>query len=165
MNSVVERIDRAVRLYKKTGARVHAHPLMGRLLVELDGRISASRRSMNRLGVVPICKICEEEEGGSCCGAGIEKRYGTELLFINLMLGVKLHRQPPPPESCHFLSSGGCLLRARHVLCVNYLCPRLRQALGHERLLALQETTGRELDCLFRFHETLKKVLEPERWK
>lgn len=165
MNSVGERIDRAVRLYKKTEAMVHAHPLLVQLLVELDGKISASRQSMNRLGVVFICRTCEEEEGGSCCGAGIEKRYSTELLFINLMLGVRLHRQVSRPESCHFLSSGGCLLRARHVLCVNYLCPRLRQALGHERLLDLQETTGRELDCLFRFHETLKKVLEPERWK
>ncbi len=162
MVSIGEKIRRAVRCYEENGDMAHRHPVLSRFARELEERIRSSRKAMERLGVVAVCRSCEEEEGGSCCGAGIENRYGVGLLFINLMLGAELPPQRLNPESCHFLGPRGCCLPARHVLCVNYLCGRLREGLGPEKTAALQKVAGEELDCLFRFHETLKKILSPQ---
>ena len=115
---------------------------------------------MLALGVVAECKHCEEEEGGSCCGAGIEDRYGPVLLLLNLLLGASLPTQVRSRNSCYFLGERGCLLAARHVLCVNYICEKLRKKLTREELIRLQSCAGQELDTLFFLHEATKKYMK-----
>jgi hypothetical protein len=112
---------------------------------------------MLTLGVVAECKNCEEKEGGSCCGSGIENKYDVELLLINLLLGGSLRNHEPVGNSCFFLGKKGCKLTARHVLCVNYLCHKLQKKLTREELIALQTCAGEELDTLFILHEAIKK--------
>lgn len=114
---------------------------------------------MRCTGIVDCCKECEEKEGGSCCGAGLEKHYSGILLLINLLLGVTLPLEREQPSGCFFLSPTGCLLLARHVLCINYVCNKITSRIKPENLAALREAEGEEILLLFQLNETLKKFL------
>jgi hypothetical protein len=129
------------------------------LLKRLEGAIHASRKEMIKAGVVGECRECEEREGGSCCGAGLENRYDGFLLLTNLLLGVKLPKQRYDPSSCFFLGARGCLLLARHVICVNYLCKKISDRIDPEKIAALQAREGVELELLFHLQEKFKKRL------
>ena len=129
------------------------------LLRKLQDCIENSNQSMLSLGVVAACKNCEEKEGGSCCGAGIENNYDPILLLINLLLGCPLQNHEPIANSCYFLGKKGCKLIARHVICVNYICEKLQRKLTREELIGLQTSAGEELDTLFFLHEAIKKRL------
>jgi hypothetical protein len=111
------------------------------------------------LGVFAACKQCEEEEGGSCCGSGIENRYSPHLLLVNLLLGSCLPEDRCFENSCYFLGKDGCVLKARDILCINYLCAKINRLLAHEDLLALQKATGKEMETVFFLHEAVKKVI------
>jgi len=108
---------------------------------------------------VDECRDCEEREGGSCCGAGLENRYDVSLLLTNLLLGVKLPKQGHEPSSCFFLGAQGCVLRARHVICVNYLCKKISDHIDAKRIAALRAKEGVELELLFHLQEEIKKKI------
>jgi hypothetical protein len=61
--------------------------------------------------------------------------------------------------SCYLLGENGCLLRAREVICVNYLCGRVYRNVEKEKLIHLQRTAGNELNSLFQLEEYIKKRL------
>jgi hypothetical protein len=129
------------------------------LLEELKAAVYRSREEMLRTGIVGLCRECEESEGGSCCGAGLEKNYSGTLLLINRLLGVTLPRQRQIPGSCFFLSPTGCGLLARHVLCINYVCNKITSRLRPDQLAALRKAEGEEVLLLFRVNENLKKLI------
>jgi hypothetical protein len=129
------------------------------LLHDLSEAISDSRREMASTGIVEACRECEEEEGGSCCGAGLEDKYDGVLLLINLLLGVELPQRRHDAGSCLFLGEVGCLLKARHVICVNYLCGKAMDRADSSKLKGLREREGRELEILFRLHERIGRIL------
>jgi hypothetical protein len=114
---------------------------------------------MATAGVVEACRQCEEEEGGSCCGAGIEDRYDAVMLLINSLLGLKLPGRSALPGSCFFLDKEGCALGARHVLCVNYLCAQAAGRSDRSLLAALREKEGEELTAISRLHDRVLKIL------
>lgn len=116
-------------------------------------------KEMVEIGLVEECRRCEEEEGGACCGAGIENRYSGTLLLINLLLGVELPDSAPDPKSCFFLGPGGCSLRARHVICVNYICRKITDSIPEQMINDLREMEGEALDMLFILNEQIKSVL------
>jgi hypothetical protein len=120
---------------------------------------SESLQEMNEIGLVGLCRECEEEEGGACCGKGIENRYSGNLLLINLLLGVKLPQSAPDSSSCFFLGEKGCSLSARHVICVNYICKKVTDRIPGQALNHLREKEGTELDTLFLLNEKIKSVL------
>jgi len=130
------------------------------LLEALKNAVHRSREEMLRAGIVDHCRECEEKEGGSCCGAGLEKHYSAMLLLINRLLGVALPQQREEPSSCFFLSSTGCRLLARHVLCINYVCNKITSGIKPDQLTALREAEGKEILMLFRVNETLKKLIK-----
>ena len=132
---------------------------LAELLGALKNTVRRSREHMLRTGIVDLCRDCEEKEGGSCCGAGLEKHYSGILLLINLLLGVTLSQQREEPSSCFFLSSSGCRLMARHVLCINYVCNKITSRVKPDQLSALRETEGEEILLLFQVNEKLKKLI------
>jgi hypothetical protein len=149
----------AEKRYHDVMGRLLGDQEIGVLLDKLKGAIRASHMEMTEAGVVDACRDCEEREGGSCCGAGLENRYDGSLLLINLLLGAKLPRQGYDPSSCFFLGEQGCLLLARHVICVNYLCKKVTDHIDAEKIAALQEKEGLELELLFHLQERIKKEL------
>jgi hypothetical protein len=134
-------------------------PEVSSLLEGLRVAIRDSRSRMAGLGIGDLCKACEEDEGGSCCGAGLEEHYSGTLLLINLLLGVKIPTRKGDPESCFFLSATGCQLLARHVICVNYLCPKIEARIPAGEIACLRQMEGVELDLLFVLHERVKRIL------
>jgi hypothetical protein len=161
---IQEKTSWAEACFEKYGPGLRADPGLTSLLDKLRRDIHASHKEMKDAGVVEICRECDREEGGSCCGAGIEDRYDVWLLLINLLLGARLPRSRTQAGSCHFLGSNGCLLPARHVLCVNYVCQRIRDGVRPERMGLLREKEGEELQSLFLLKERIKKaVAEMER--
>jgi hypothetical protein len=130
------------------------------LLEALKNAGRRSREHMLQTGIVDLCRECEEKEGGSCCGAGLEKHYSGILLLINLLLGVTLPQQTEDPSSCFFLSSTGCRLLARHVLCINYICNKITSEIKPDQLAALREAEGEEILLLFQVNEKLKKLVK-----
>ena len=51
------------------------------------------------------------------------------------------------------------VLKARHALCVNYLCKRLTEALSPDDLHLLQGAAGRELDTGFFVYEAVQQII------
>ena len=134
-------------------------PVLAGKLSMLKEAALQSRSEMARLGIGNYCRACEEEEGGSCCGAGLENHYSAALLLLNLLLDMELPRTREDPKGCFFLSKAGCRLLARHVLCINYLCGRITSRMSAQELGALREKEGIEVGLLFAAHERIRSKL------
>ena len=157
--TISEKIKIASDLFGAWGNDLWRDAEVKGLLEILIENLSASGKVNRDLGVLAVCKHCDEEEGGSCCGAGIENRYSPHLLLVNLLLGVTLPEERCFADSCYFLGKEGCSLEARDVLCINYLCTRIQRLLGHESLLTLQTVTGKEMETVFLLHEAVKRFI------
>ncbi len=130
------------------------------LLGGLDLHIEATQSAMVRAGIVKECANCAMNGEGTCCGVRTGYKYGSVLLLINLLLGRTLPTAAPADTHlCHFLTKQGCALRARHVICVNFVCLRLRAFLPHNLLCNLQDIAGGEIDTLFVLEECIKKKI------
>ena len=151
--------------YRETKDRLLADTRIDDLLDSLKSAICAAQKEMAGSGIVKKCMECEINEGGSCCGAGIENRYDGVLLLINLFLGVKLPKKRYDKNSCFFLGETGCLLKARHVICVNFLCKKISETIDPHQIALLRKKEGEELNTLFLVHERIKKILYAERRK
>lgn len=129
------------------------------LLLHLNERIDATWKEMASIGVVRECTDCALKGGGSCCGAGMERWYSEILLLINLLLGRSIPEKAYEANSCYFLSEKGCTLRAREVICVDYLCQRIYKNIQYRKLIQLQKIAGEELITLFILQECIKKKI------
>ncbi len=156
---IAEKAAWARRCYREAKEVFLADGVVSNLLDRLAKAIGATRRAMLVAGVVDTCRHCEEQDGGSCCGAGIEDRYSSLLLLINLLLGARIPEQRLNPSSCWFLERSGCSLRARHTLCVNYLCTKAVEGKDPQNIAELRAREGIELECLFHLQERLHTLL------
>lgn len=156
---IKEKISIAKDLHHRWGEALEADSGISAKLRELCAKVEASSAFSASSGVARACELCDREEGGSCCGAGIEERYTPELLLINLLLGVNLPESRHSSNSCHFLGECGCILAARDILCVNYLCRRLQKTIPVEKLFQLQEVNGSEIELLFLLHDRIRNFI------
>ena len=130
-----------------------------RLLEEYKESIASNWKKMAETGVVDECTKCALQDGGSCCGSGIENKFDVVNLLINLLLGVKLPSKPWDPTGCWFLGEKGCLITARHVICVNFMCRRLYDRLSPEALKVVQYAMQEETERAFMLEEYIKMWL------
>ena len=156
---IEEKIAWAQHCYKEFGDNLLKEKRLVDLLAHLKTAVVASRKEMAMKGIVEVCRRCEQEEGGSCCGAGLENRYDGWLLLINLLLGVKLSKTKQQTNSCFLLGKNGCLLMARHIICINYLCKKITDLIDPRIIMELREKEGEEVNTLFILHENIKPVL------
>ena len=141
------------------GERLREDDVVNRHLAELRARVAASRDAMVAADLVEACRACEEQEGGSCCGRGMEDHYDGVLLLVNLLLGAVIEKERRDEESCPFLGSTGCRLPARDHICVNYLCVKLGERLSPPAVAEMRKRQGRELEILFLLTDHLTKLL------
>jgi len=160
-NAVAHEVILANHLHKIFGHALLQDEKLRILLVRLDQNIEATQKEMVAAGIVKECADCAVNGDGTCCGKRTGYKYDSVLLLINLLLGRSLPFQSQDPNSCYFLTPEGCVLRARHVICVNFICPRLRKNIQHEMLVQVQEVAGEELDTLFLVEEYIKKKIAP----
>jgi hypothetical protein len=130
------------------------------MLNEYGRAVRESWQVMDVHGVVAQCTDCAVKDGGSCCGRGIEDKFDSVLLIINLLMGVELPSERTDSTGCWFLGERGCLLTARHVICINYMCKRLYKALDTEDIHAVQQAMGRETDLIFMLEQCIKVWLQ-----
>lgn len=158
-NPIDEKIAWARYCYKEFGYDLLKEKKLVDLLEHLKAAVLASRKEMAKTGIVELCRRCEQEDGGSCCGAGLENKYNGWLLLINLLLGVNLPETRQQTNSCFFLRTNGCLLMARHVICINYLCKQITSLFDPLRILEMREKENEEVKTLFLLNENIKPVL------
>ncbi len=125
-------------------------------------QIGATQTAMVNAGMVRECADCAVNSQGSCCGVRTGYKQGIVLLLINLLLGKSLPSVTADEHLCHFLTTHGCALRARDVICVNFICQRLKDVIPHNILCNVQEIAGREIDALFALEECIKKNIGAE---
>jgi len=160
LSGIEEKVTWAESQLSSCKEAVLADPGLTELLQLFKGAKALSQSHMEGSGIVEICRRCEMEGGGSCCGAGIEDRYDEWLLLVNLLLGVKLPRQRWKDDSCFFLGPEGCKLAARHAICINYLCKEVIDQVDAEQIARLREKEGEELELLFFICERVRKIVK-----
>jgi hypothetical protein len=129
------------------------------MLLHLDKTIEASKGEMAASGVVSECADCAVTGEGTCCSARTGHKSDSILLLVNLLLNNPLPEKEHNADLCYFLTGSGCSLRARPVICVNFVCGRIRENIPFQTLIHLQKTIGDELDTLFAIEEYVKKKL------
>ena len=156
---IERKLENARAIFAETGAELARAAGIEALLRQYEDAVRDNWRAMERHGVVAECTDCAVNDGGSCCGRGIEDRFDAALIIINLLLGSPLPEARRYVDGCWFLGDRGCLIRARHVICINYMCKRLYSALEPAGVHAVQEAMGREADLLFMLEEKIKGFL------
>ncbi len=159
---ITDKITLAQKIFQSLGTKLKSDPVIAEMLKETVSKSQLSAQLMRELSVTELCRQCDEEEGGSCCGAGIENRYDAILLLLNLLAGIELPSAGFDEKSCYFLGQNGCVLKIRHTLCVNFLCSGIEESLSIEQLVRLQEVLGDEIDTTFLLYEAVKDYLEQE---
>lgn len=153
------KIHWAQRCYHVQKDQLVGDPMVMDLLMKFQEAARASQAEMVSLGIDGDCRVCEERDGGSCCGVGLENKYSGLLLLINLLLGLKIPEERCDPRSCRFLLKRGCSLLARHVICVNYLCRKVIDRVNPQKIVALREKEGIELERLFILYEYIRSKI------
>ncbi len=161
--AIEDKVAWAEACFQQRGRELAQDPDAAKLLAELGVAIERSHQTMCEIGVVRYCRACDEQDGGSCCGAELENRYDAVLLLINRLLGVRLPGRRLDARSCFFLGERGCVLKARQVICVNYLCRAITDRLDPAALAALHEREGTELEALFVLHGRITAQLNSAR--
>ena len=157
---VKEKIAWADACFEESGLFFLKEKETVRLLSEFKTASKASRKKMDASGVVALCRECDQEEGGSCCGKGLEDRYDAWLLLINRLLGVEFPRERNQADGCLFLGEKGCLLTARHVICINYMCRKITGNIHPLVINDLREVEGTEINFLFMLNEQVKRTFK-----
>ncbi len=158
MLSIEDKIQMARALYVQWGRALLEDAGIRGLLQRLERDMAFSHETMHLLGIDSACARCDATAPeGSCCSRGLENKYDVVLLLLNLLMGVGLDGGRSREDSCFFLGPRGCRLRVRSLLCIEYLCPELEEALGWEGLLRIQGATGGELESSFFLCDAVKK--------
>ena len=156
---IKEKIAWAKKCHQLRGADLLRDEEVGFLLKKLKEAIHASHKEMAHAGIMEFCRLCEDKEGGSCCGIGLENRYTGILLLINLLLGHAIPTGRYDPSGCFFVGKEGCGLLARQVICINYLCHKITDRVDPQTITPLREKEGDELGHLFHLKERIRKIL------
>lgn len=158
MLSIEDKIQIARAFYVQWGRALLEDAGIRGLLQRLERDMAFSHEIMHLLGIDSACARCDATAPeGSCCSRGLENKYDVVLLLLNLLMGVSLDGGRSREDSCFFLGPQGCRLRVRSLLCIEYLCPELEEALGWEGRLHIQGATGGELECSFLLCDAVKK--------
>ncbi|RUM90092.1 MAG: hypothetical protein DSZ23_02225, partial [Thermodesulfatator sp.] len=156
---VEEKLRWAHLLHDFLGAKMKKDRIIKELLEDYREKIAATWLAMDQHGITEECTICAMQDGGSCCGQGIENKFDVITLLVNLLMETKLPDKPWDPTGCWFLGERGCLLTARHVICVNFICKRLYAAVPKQDIQKVQQAMQAETDSGFLLEEYLKSWL------
>ena len=143
-----EKIARVREFFERYRERLAQDQEFNHLLAEYEKNFQATQAAFAQAGIDKICAQCGQTTK-VCCGLGMELYCEDALLVVNLYLGVQFPEKRLKDHWCFFLTEKGCLLRVRPLLCRNYFCEDLQEALPHQELVRLQEALGPEAETLF----------------
>jgi hypothetical protein len=142
---IQKEIIQASALYKRYGEEMGKDPHLREYLSRYRFAIQKTHDAMQEFGLVRMCTVCAEGEGGSCCFPGVEEWYDHIILLINLLFGLEVPEEPEIPGGCLFVGPTGCKFLARNSFCVNYLCPTVKPLLKMSKVEELGFIAGKEL--------------------
>ena len=154
---IAQNIKLAYDLFEALDSQIQNDEVFRTLLVKLDQHIDITHHYMDMYGISDECADCSLHGNDTCCGKRTGFQCDPIILFLNLKLGNSLKVQDTSPHLCSFLSANGCTLRVRPILCVNFICKRLRDNIPHQNLVQLQTVAGEELDTLFLIENAIKR--------
>ncbi|HIP58101.1 MAG TPA: hypothetical protein EYH00_02195 [Archaeoglobus profundus] len=157
MMDIKQKIEKAEKLYIRYKETLLNNTEINYLLKKLSKAIDSTWSYMREVGITEICRECALETG-SCCKRWVEDKFDEYTLLINLLLGVKLPKNRFREDSCFFLGPNGCLLKARDVICVTFLCERILKKIG-DKEKEFQRIAGEELETQFILREKIIKLL------
>ncbi|HIP25282.1 MAG TPA: hypothetical protein EYG81_02280 [Archaeoglobus profundus] len=157
MMDIKQKIEKAEKLYIRYKETLLNNTEISYLLEKLSKAIDSTWSYMREVGITEICRECALETG-SCCKRWVEDKFDEYTLLINLLLGVKLPKNRFREDSCFFLGPNGCLLKARDVICVTFLCERILKKIG-DKEKEFQRIAGEELETQFILREKIIKLL------
>ncbi len=160
---ILQKIKWAESLFDQFGKLLADDRVIQEKLHQYKNAIISTGRAMDEVGVLAECTDCAVNDGGSCCGRGIESKFTVILLLINRLMGSSLAKEREDAEGCWFLGPKGCKIIARHTICVNYLCRRLQDKIPQEKLQFLQHYIGAEVDAGFVVEEELKRWFQKKK--
>lgn len=158
MSTIKEKIEWAEDTYARFGQKLLEDKQVRDLLRRLEENIESTYRCMDETGVSQECTLCAQKTG-SCCGKGIEDKCDKVTLLINLLIGVDLPHEREMEDGCFFQGPNGCKLKAREVICINYLCAPIHEKIDQKGIIRLQEVGGEEIDTLFALGNRIKHLL------
>ncbi len=156
---IEKKIEWAEQLYERFGPELVRDAAIAHLIDEYLSSVQETWKAMEVSGVTAQCTSCAIDDGGSCCGKGIENKFDVTLLLVNRLLGSHLPKKRWDRNGCWFLGEKGCTIKARHVICINYLCRRIYDNIAQKELQELQGRILREADAAFFLEETIKAWL------
>jgi hypothetical protein len=159
MKDIHPSVQPAHALYEYFRKVLLSDTVLHNFLLKLEQNIQETRKEMVVNGMAGECADCFVNGEGTCCGMQTGSKYDRILLLINILLGQDLPLYRQFPEKCYFLRDNGCALKARHVICLNFICKRLRENIQHENIVRFQKISGEELQTLFMVEEYIKKWL------
>jgi len=154
-----DKINFSTSIFEKDKKRFFSDTNLIKLLSDYKNALENTQKAMYEIGMSDICADCAQNTGGSCCGEGIEDWFDSSLILINLLLGVNIPEKRNVNKGCWFLGETGCLIMAKHTICVNYLCKRLQNELSQEKIKYFQECMLKETEILFYLEERIKEIL------
>ncbi len=157
-NPISVKIGQSISLYGRITELIENNDEAKWLIQELNNLVDESESIRQMIGMAKECEDCSMS-GSGCCGKDMENHYGVEILIINLLMGVNLFKGGHNKDSCYFVGEGGCILRVREVICVNYLCNRIYSRIPLKNIILFQEVSGRGLDTLFYLEEKIKNYI------
>ena len=160
---IEEKIAWAASCFQERGSYLLRDRAVETLLKKLREAIHASHEEMAEAGIMELCRLCDQQGGGACCGRGLENKYTGVILLINLLLGHTIPSRRYDPSGCFFLGKEGCSLLARQVICINYLCKSITDRVDPRKIIPLREKEGIELGLLFQLNELIKKKLKQDK--
>ena len=158
-----EKIAWAANRFQAQGVDLLRDKEVGTLLKKLREAIHASHEERADAGIMERCRRCDRQEGGTCCGRGLENKYTGVILLINLLLGHSMPSRRYDPAGCFFLGKEGCRLLAREVICINYLCKSITDRVDPRKMIPLREKEGIEIGLLFQLNDLIKKKLRQDK--
>lgn len=138
-------MDKARKLDIAFGAEMRKGNSILSLIEDYRFAIARSREVMERSGMIEICTACAAKTPGGCCFKEVEDWYDPVLLLINSLLGCSLPDRREVSDNCIFLGESGCKIGGRYHFCVNYLCGRLKNEIGHDMMEEVMSASGMEL--------------------
>lgn len=129
-------------------------------LFALKKAILRTKRAYQEAGSFLFCGECARK-GVKCCGEGLEWKLSAEEFFLNLALfkleGKSFILHKDLKDECLFLGKDGCILQLTPLFCRNFFCTELKNFLGEEKLIYLQNVLEEEAILTFELCEYLKK--------
>ncbi len=140
-----QKLSWARACHEEIGQQLRDDPRVAELLDQLAGAMVGTSTARDSSGVALRCLRCHQEEGGTCCGSGIDDHFDSMLLLVNLLLGSRLPPRRANPKDCRFLGPDGCTMQTRQVLCLNYLCSGAERSVSASGLASLRDMEGIEI--------------------